>query len=183
MQDVVVEELLQLVRSGDQSAAAELYRRYVDRMIHLARSRLAPKLGRRVDPEDVVQSAYRSFFRRVIDGRYLVTEDEQLWHLLAAITVGKARKAVRRHTSDKRSVSSEESTADTLAQTRLSPGALAQEPLPEEATMLIEETERMMANLTPQQCQIVQFHTPSSVNWRNSIEAGIPTRFPPLKTI
>lgn len=158
LHDRPVDDLLELVRSGDQSAATELHERYVGRLILLARSRLTPKHQRRVDPEDVVQSACRSFFRRVLDGRYHVADEEQLWHLLAAITVSKARKAVRRHTSAKRSVSSEESTAKSLAMANVDPIAVAQEPTPEEATILIEETERMMTCLTPLQRQIVQLH-------------------------
>lgn len=158
MHQHAVEELLELVRNGDESAAAELHERYVGRLILLARSRLTAQFERRVDPEDVVQSACRSFFRRVLDGRYRVEEEEQLWHLLAAITVSKARKAVRRHTSAKRSVASEESTAKSLAMAHVSPVAVAQEPTPEEATILIEETERMMTGLTPLQRQVIQLH-------------------------
>ncbi len=154
----VIEELLQRVREGDQFAAAELHQRYVDRLIRLARSRLTPKFGRRVDPEDVVQSACRSFFRRVTDGRYQAMEDEQLWQLLATITVSKARKVVRRHTTQKRSVASEESRAAYLAFTPLTPVALAKDPSPEEATILIEETQRMMTGLTPLQRHIIQMN-------------------------
>ena len=154
--DVDIEHLLQRVRNGDSLAAADLHRHYVDRMIRLARSRLAPNLGRRIDPEDVVQSACRSFFRRVVDGRYVASEDEQLWHLLAAITVGKAQKAVRRHHQAKRSVQRESSMGATDSLSRLTPEALAAGPSPHESVILIEETERMMAHLTTQQRQIIQ---------------------------
>ena len=170
------EDLLELVRSGDQPAAAELYQRYVDRLFLLARSRLTPKLERRVDPEDVVQSACRSFFRRVVDGRYRLIEEEQLWHLLAAITVNKARKAVRRHSAEKRAVSSEESTARSLALEHVSPIALAQEPSPEEAAVLIEETERMMTGLTPKQREILQMYLQGHTSVEIAKEAGCSER-------
>ena len=49
-------------QAGDQQAAAEMFHRYAERLTALARSRLATKLASRVDPDDVVQSAYRSFF-------------------------------------------------------------------------------------------------------------------------
>ena len=69
-------------RGGDQKAAEELFRRYANRLIGLARSRLSRKLARRVDPEDVVQSVYRSFFHDVRDGRYDLQRGGDLWRLL-----------------------------------------------------------------------------------------------------
>ena len=170
------EDLLELVQNGDETAATELYQRYIDRLIHLARSRLSPKLERRVDPEDVVQSVYRSFFRRVADGRYQLIDEEQLWHLLAAITVNKARKAYRRHSAEKRAVSSEESTAKSLAMANVSPTALAQQASPEEAAVLIEETERMMSGLTPKQREIVQMHLQGRTSVEIAEEAGCSER-------
>ena len=55
-------ELLARWREGDQQAEEELFSRYTTQLVALARSRLSPKLAGRVDAEDVVQSAYRSFF-------------------------------------------------------------------------------------------------------------------------
>ncbi len=63
-------ELLNRFRGGDDDAARELFDRYVHRLIGVARNRLSVKLARRVDPEDIVQSAYRSFFRGADDGNY-----------------------------------------------------------------------------------------------------------------
>ena len=47
-------DLLARWRAGDADAAAEIFRRYADRLIALARGRLSAKLARRIDPEDVV---------------------------------------------------------------------------------------------------------------------------------
>ena len=55
-------ELTDRWREGDQQAANLLFRRYSERLIALVRCHLSEKLARRLDPEDVVQSAYRSFF-------------------------------------------------------------------------------------------------------------------------
>ena len=55
-------QLLNRVRSDDSGAAEELFERYLQRLLALVRTRLPGKLARRVDPDDVVQSAYRSFF-------------------------------------------------------------------------------------------------------------------------
>ena len=72
MADSTTEQLLDRVHRGDEQAAEELLDRYVSRLIQLARSRLPSKLARRLDPEDVVQSACRSFFRRAGAGLYEV---------------------------------------------------------------------------------------------------------------
>ena len=57
-------------RAGDQQAATELFSRYANRLIALARKRLSDKLAGHIDPEDVVQSVYRSFFADAREGRY-----------------------------------------------------------------------------------------------------------------
>ena len=90
MVDRESQELLKRIRSGDDLAAAELLDIYADRLIALARSRLTAKLTRRLDPEDIVQSACRSFFRQTRAGRYEIRDSDDLWRLLAAITTHKA---------------------------------------------------------------------------------------------
>ncbi len=58
----------------DEGAAREVYSRYIGRVVHLARKKLDPSLGARVDPESVAQSVMASFFagrdkrKYVIDG-------------------------------------------------------------------------------------------------------------------
>jgi hypothetical protein len=42
--------LLERYRGGDDLAADELFARYFSRLIALAKSRLSPRLARRVDP-------------------------------------------------------------------------------------------------------------------------------------
>ena len=150
-------QLLERVREGDERAATELFDRYVDRLIELAASRLSPKLARRLDPEDVVQSACRSFYRLARADRCELGQDEdgELWHLLAAITVNKARKAVKRHKARKRSVEAERSAARDMVLLVVPPEALAREPSPAEAAVLAEQTQRTMSRLSPLQRQIL----------------------------
>jgi DNA-directed RNA polymerase specialized sigma24 family protein len=61
-------ELLDRATTGNQAAEAEIFERYAQRLIALARSRLAAKLVARLDAEDIVQSAYRSFFVAAREG-------------------------------------------------------------------------------------------------------------------
>src|SRR5947209_1095765 len=82
-------DLMARWRDGDQQAAGELFRRYADRLRALARTRLSARLARHVDPEDVVQSAYRSFFSGARSDRYALRRSGDLWRLLVSITLHK----------------------------------------------------------------------------------------------
>ena len=95
-------DLMARWRQGDQDAAAELFRQYAGRLIALARSRLPAHMSQRFDPEDVVQSAYRSFFARAREGRFDIQPGNDLWQLLVGITVHKLQHQVRRNSADKR---------------------------------------------------------------------------------
>ena len=70
MSDHASAELLARVQAGDELAAEELFRRFAERLIAVAGARLSARMARRIDAEDVVQSAYRSFFCKARDGRY-----------------------------------------------------------------------------------------------------------------
>jgi hypothetical protein len=86
MPDETSAELLARYRNGDDDAAEELFCRYVTRLTSLARTRLSPKLATRTDPEDVVLSAYRSFFVGVRKGRFRLRRSGDPWRLLVSIT-------------------------------------------------------------------------------------------------
>ncbi len=94
--------LLDLLQSRDAAAAAQLWQRFVPRLLGLARRTLAthPRLNGFAD--DVVQSAFASFFQRAQAGQFSCEDREDLWNLLAVMTVRKARMAIRRENTEKR---------------------------------------------------------------------------------
>jgi RNA polymerase sigma factor (sigma-70 family) len=141
-------ELLARWQQGDQQAAAELFRRYARQLIAVAQNRLSARLASRIDPEDVVQSAYRSFFVGVRNGEYDVQKSGELWHLLVGITVHKLRHQIRRNLADKRSVEREQSLDGEGARPALA-DLLGQEPSPLDAVVLVDEVERLMRRLEP----------------------------------
>ena len=149
-------ELIERIRSGDERAAAELMDCYAERLVALARARLSRKLARRVDAEDIVQSACRSFFRQAQAGRYQIRDGDDLWRLLAAITVHKALRQAKRHSAAKRSMLKEESRGRDGALQVVAPEALAREPSPAETATFVEETQAMMASLSPMHRGIVE---------------------------
>jgi RNA polymerase sigma-70 factor, ECF subfamily len=96
--------LLVRVRGGDGGAAAALFERYGQRLCRLAASRMSRDVAVRFDAEDVLQSVFRSFFRKVGDGTYSAPESGELWGLLALMTVHKVRRRSSHHRAEKRSV-------------------------------------------------------------------------------
>ena len=149
-------ELLARWKDGDESAAAKLFDRYVNRLVALARSRLSERMQRRVEPEDVVQSAYRSFFRKAGDDRYTLEKSGDLWKLMAAITVSKVRGQVEFHTAKKRGVYDEESFGANDSGYRVAPTAVTQDPTPDDAALVVEELQNVLEKLDPLQRKILE---------------------------
>ena len=92
---------------GDGQAYAEFWDRYGERLNRIANRHLPRQLHRRVQPEDVVQSVCRTFFRRMSEGRFELGKNEQLWPLLCAITLNKVRMQIRFQLQGKRHVARE----------------------------------------------------------------------------
>lgn len=87
------------LKQGDQSAAQGLWERYFERLIRLARAKLAGGRGLAADEEDVALSAFDSFCRATSAGRFPMLGDRDgLWKLLVTLT---ARKAInlRKHSA------------------------------------------------------------------------------------
>ena len=153
--DVLAEELIARARAGDQRAADELFNRFARRLGRLAATRLDRLVRRRVDPEDVVQSAYRSFFTRLSDGQFALSQWDEIWGLLARITVRKCgRKSEQAHAARRdaaREVSFSSSSDDSCAAWQ----PTARNPTPEEAMVLAETVESLLAGFDAQEQEIV----------------------------
>ncbi len=100
--DLTDASLLRRIQSGHQSAATELYLRYAERLGSFATAKTGSHLVSRVDPESIVQSVFRSFFRRAQDGQYHVAPGEELWKLLLVIALNKIRTAATFHHAQRR---------------------------------------------------------------------------------
>jgi RNA polymerase sigma-70 factor (ECF subfamily) len=149
-------DLVARFRAGDEQAADELFHKYVGRLTALAQKRLSDRLARRVDADDIVQSAYRSFFIHARDGAYTLKESGDLWRLLVVITLNKLRRQVERNTAGKRAMNNEQSFRADASATSLRPEAVAAEPTPDDALAVVEEVQQLMQGLTPSQCQMLE---------------------------
>jgi RNA polymerase sigma-70 factor (ECF subfamily) len=94
--------LLRRFQEGQQDAATALYIRYARRLQALAKKQTGQKLSPRFDPEDVVQSVFRTFFRRASEGCYEVPVGEELWQLLLVLALNKIRTLAVYHRAKKR---------------------------------------------------------------------------------
>lgn len=95
---------------------ADAVSRFTGRLLALAKSRMPAKLNARIDPEDVVQSVFRSFFQRNQSGQFVFEETSDVWRLLAAITYRKVQQTIRFHQRQQRDV-----TRETVADGALVP--------------------------------------------------------------
>ena len=134
-------EILDRYRRGDSAAADELFARYVERLTRLARARLSPMLAVRTDPEDIVMSAYRSFFVGARAGRFTLSRSGDLWRLLATITLRKLYRQARRQRTAGRSAAMETPLAEK--------DAFGREPSPEEVVGMSDELESLLSRLDP----------------------------------
>jgi DNA-directed RNA polymerase specialized sigma24 family protein len=98
-----VTQWLGRLMAGDYAAAQQLWVRYFEQLVRLARARLGGTRRRAADEEDVALSALDSFCRGAAAGRFPDLCDRQgLWPLLVAITSRKAIKQVQHERRQKR---------------------------------------------------------------------------------
>ena len=151
------QQLLARYRAGDSRAEVEIFDRYVRRLIELARQRISPQLARRIDPDDVVQSAYRSFFVHAWDGDFVLQRAGDLWRLLAGITLNKLHGQIERHTAQRRTVAREQEAVGGGDR-----NLAAAEPSPAEAAGLAEQLQRIMQQLNAVERQVLEMRLQGS---------------------
>src|SRR5262249_5293964 len=84
------------LQANDSTALQHLWERCFSRVVGLARAKLRGAPRRAADEEDVVVSAFDSFWRGAREGRFPRLDDrDNLWRLLATLTSRKAFEQVR----------------------------------------------------------------------------------------
>jgi RNA polymerase sigma-70 factor (ECF subfamily) len=135
------------LRRGDGEAAAHLFGRYVHRLLALARGHLHGRLCQKIDAEDVVQSVFRSFFRRCSDDPFEFDNWDAVWGLLVLLTLRKCGRRVEHFRAARRDMRREISlTAADDSSPSWDPAA--DEPTPVEAAMLNDLVELLMSRLS-----------------------------------
>lgn len=153
--DSIVELLDRLARR-DSDAAAEIHRRYTPRLVALARTRLDGPIRAKTSPESAVQSALGSFFRRYDDGEFRIGNWDDLWGLLAIITVRKSVNRARYFLREQRNVNREQPLpceSDSADGCQYLAGAA---PDPADAAILAETIAIVMKDLNDNDRRIVE---------------------------
>ncbi len=129
------------LRLGEDDAAREVFQRFARRLLAVARRQIERRLAHKVDPESVVQSAFKSFFVRHREGKLQVSNWDALWGLLTLITLRKCADRAEHHRAARRDVAREACASD--GQDLLGQSALDREPSPHEVVVLAETVERL----------------------------------------
>jgi RNA polymerase sigma-70 factor (ECF subfamily) len=146
--------LAELSRNGDKEAARKIVDLYLDRLLALARRYLSIRMARRIDPEDIVQSAFRTFFSGLKTGQFHIAEQDDLCKLLMRITVYKTLRQVGYHQAAKRDPSMEAGNT-TPDQDRVK-DLLDRTPPPETAVAFVDQLEHFLSRLQPEERLIIE---------------------------
>jgi RNA polymerase sigma-70 factor, ECF subfamily len=151
----IPDSVLARLQAGDEAVAAAVFERFARRLIGLARSQLDSRVRQKIDPEDVVQSVFRSFFARQKKQQFDLTDWDNLWSLLAMITVRKCTNVQVWFGRQARNIY-REARAQAKADSSVSSWqALDRDPTPAEAAALTELVERLLASLSERDRRIV----------------------------
>ncbi len=99
--------LAEQLGEGNEEAASLLYQRFGPWLQQAVDRKIGSRLRRRIDAEDIMQSAFWSFLRRTADGQYDFEHSGALCRMLLTIAENKIRKAADFHQRERRCVDRE----------------------------------------------------------------------------
>lgn len=154
--------LVHRLRADDPGAAEAVFARYAAKLVAIAHGRLAPLLAAKEDPEDVIQSVFRSFFTRVRGGEFALASWDNVWAVLTVITLRKCGNRLAHYRAARRDISREAVDADFHPADR--------DPTPAKVVALTETVERILNGLGSRDRDIMalhlQGHTPEAIAGR-----------------
>lgn len=160
--------LLVRIQAGEDDAARAIYTRYAERLMKLADQNTGDDLAARIDAEDIVQSVFRTFFRRVNDGHYLIPEGEELWKLLLVIALNKVRMVAEYHRAAKRNVAHTRSIGDRDFENTMDASQILQMTI-DDILITLPEPHRQVVRARIDGCEIAEISSKVSVS-RRSVE-------------
>jgi RNA polymerase sigma-70 factor, ECF subfamily len=137
---------------GSESFASHIFRIYSQQLLQLANEQFDKSLSSKISPEDVVQSALKSFFRRAELLQVSPANHDMIWGLLSIITVRKCNKWKSFYRCEKRDVQRESISANDssfdLTQAAFTPQA-------QDALIATELIEHLLRNFTTRQQEMI----------------------------
>ena len=155
-----VDLLIERLKANDPSIAEFVFQRFSGQLVELAQSRLGWKLKRKFDPEDVVQSAFISFFRMQSERTLEFENLDALWGLLSLITIRKCGHRIEHYTAACRDVSRERSVTQNaveIDESRADWEAVAADPSPSQVAIFTETLDEILQLLNDRDRRIVEF--------------------------
>lgn len=146
--------VMEKLRRGDPEAARDVFDRFARRLVGMAATKLPAFSRAKVDPEDIVQSVFRTFFRRVSAGEFTPEHWDALWSLLAVITARKCGHQIGHLVASRRDAR-RDLAADVAASDSVDWEPTDPTPTPAEATLLAETLGVMLADLTERERTVV----------------------------
>ncbi|MCA9138520.1 MAG: hypothetical protein KDB00_17230 [Planctomycetales bacterium] len=140
--------LLPNLQSGDEDAACAVFDRFAGRLLQLAKSRLELRIRSTNDEEDVMQSVWRSFFRRQQQGEFHFEDWDEVWSLLVLMTVRRCARTANAARAAKRDVNR---VANMPAEDSFHWQAMDRQPTPDEVVELSDLVINIMESLEPRQ--------------------------------
>lgn len=152
-----LDQLIEGLRAGDQQAVSAFWNHYGPMLERLVDRNLSEGLRRRFGPEDVVQSACRTFFRRAQAGEFEVSDLDSLWRLLCAISLTKLRQQARFHSQKKRNVQQERHLDSVNEKGRPKvPQVAAKSSTPEEAIEFADQMHALIESLGEKDREVLE---------------------------
>ena len=147
--------LAERLRTGDTATETLVVHRFAIQLVALARRHLAQRIQQKSSPEDVVQSTFRSFFKRLRRGQFDFESWDGLWSLLVLITVRKCAGRREHFLAARRDVRREVPLSTAFGDGDLQ-RVLSRGPRPDEAVVLTELVEQLLCDLSESEQQIVR---------------------------
>jgi RNA polymerase sigma factor (sigma-70 family) len=169
--DDALRELFHHAAADPESAASKLFAQYADRLTGYARRRMSPRLQQKLDPEDIVQSALKSFFRSphaamadepppgnndpnaADDGS---PQTDELWGLLVVITLRKCLKYIKLFGRGRRDLNREVTGPATDEATNGLLQLIDRQPTPAEEAVLNDTLAKLSEGLTESECEMLR---------------------------
>jgi RNA polymerase sigma-70 factor, ECF subfamily len=159
-------------KANEEETARALFERFTRRLIGLARTWLQARLQHKIDPEDIVQSAYKSFFLRYGEQALAGEGWEGLWGLLTVITLRKCADRVRYNRAERRDVTREEAPPEGSAEMASWQEIVGREPTPEQAAVLTETVEQLLETLDEDERPILELSLQGYTTQEISVQLG-----------
>jgi RNA polymerase sigma-70 factor, ECF subfamily len=150
-------DLVDRWRDGDEIAAGVLHKRYLTKLLNLVGRHLASRFNPRLDPDDVVQSVFGSFFNGAKEGRYAFESENGFWKLLLTIALNKVRNTVRHHQTQMRDLGKESFSTNADGAESLLANLKNPQRIAAEYAGLLESLDELLDQLDPSEQELLRY--------------------------